>query len=654
MNAGRGKCKLVARWFELAFAALLALALGGTASASAKECADCHSGQDQKAPVVGISGNSAHSSLGCGECHTGLKLVEGNVDKPHGERVRPVQCKTCHEDQSKTFAGSSHSGRMKEYFEKKGNAKPAQSCVACHATDPHSIAKVKDPVSPTSRTTVASTCLKCHDMAQPSVVNKYTESVHDTSVAAGKLRAAVCTDCHGSHAIDHSRLSNSTVYRTTIPQTCGKCHPAEFSEYMASFHWQSVGKGFREAPVCTDCHGEHTIRSRRDPQSSTWAGNVTKTCAHCHGSERLDTKFMITPGGVESLKDSFHGISSNIGDIRVANCSSCHGSHMILPRSDPRSFVNPANLGRTCGLCHPGAEQRFINAGIHAAAQAPPQWSVGWVRGFYLWLIALTIGGMLVHNLLDLRYKAMCGLPYHKHEILEPRFSLNERLQHALLALTFMLLAVSGFARTFPESPFNWPFQIFAESAGVRSWTHRVAAFAFIGLSVYHMAYLFLHSRGRQQFKALWPRLSDAQDAKNAAFKYVGLLSRSLELPHYCYHEKAEYWALACGSLVMAVTGAMLLLVDNSWAMLPLRVGDLVGTVHLWQAGLAALAIVVWRSYWVIFDPEYYPLNLSWLIGRPRPLARPPAGLDSATGAKEAPATKGEVWSMKHCSDRAI
>jgi hypothetical protein len=38
--------------------------------------------------------------------------------------------------------------------------------------------------------------------------------------------------------------------------------------------------------------------------------------------------------------------------------------------------------------------------------------------------------------------------------------------------------------------------------------------------------------------------------------------------------------------------------------------------------GLGGLAIIVWHGYWVVFDPEYYPLNLTSWIGDPRPPGR--------------------------------
>jgi hypothetical protein len=41
--------------------------------------------------------------------------------------------------------------------------------------------------------------------------------------------------------------------------------------------------------------------------------------------------------------------------------------------------------------------------------------------------------------------------------------------------------------------------------------------------------------------------------------------------------------------------------------------------VHFYEAILASAAIVIWHLYFVIFDPEYYPLNMSMITGQAHP-----------------------------------
>jgi len=70
----------------------------------------------------------------------------------------------------------------------------------------------------------------------------------------------------------------------------------------------------------------------------------------------------------------------------------------------------------------------------------------------------------------------------------------------------------------------------------------------------------------------------------------------------------------------MAVTGVLLWF--NNWTMtiLPKVWIDLARVVHFYEAVLATLAIFVWHFYSVIFDPEVYPMDQSWITGySPRP-----------------------------------
>lgn len=64
--------------------------------------------------------------------------------------------------------------------------------------------------------------------------------------------------------------------------------------YKMSIHGEAIEKNVKESPVCTDCHGEHTILSPSETDSSVFASNVSmKTCAPCHSSERIIAKYAL-------------------------------------------------------------------------------------------------------------------------------------------------------------------------------------------------------------------------------------------------------------------------------------------------------------------------------------------------------------------------
>jgi hypothetical protein len=56
---------------------------------------------------------------------------------------------------------------------------------------------------------------------------------------------------------------------------------------------------------------------------------------------------------------------------------------------------------------------------------------------------------------------------------------------------------------------------------------------------------------------------------------------------------------------------------DNTFIDLLTKLGyDVSRTIHFYEAWLASLAILVWHFYFVIFSPEAYPMNMSWLTGK--------------------------------------
>lgn len=42
---------------------------------------------------------------------------------------------------------------------------------------------------------------------------------------------------------------------------------------------------------------------------------------------------------------------------------------------------------------------------------------------------------------------------------------------------------------------------------------------------------------------------------------------------------------------------------------------DVSRVIHYYEAWLATLAIIVWHFYFIIFNPDIYPMNLAWWKG---------------------------------------
>ena len=551
---------------------------------------------------------SVHSIFGCTDCHTDIKAF------PHDPAPAKPVCATCHADQQTAYDHGVHAKAAAA-----GNTNVAK-CQDCHG-GVHEILPPTDPKSKVAHGNIPQTCGACHGqklvMASSGVSSapftSYEDSVHGKATAAGSNKAAVCTDCHGEHDILGAGDPKSPINKFNVPLTCAKCHADVKQQYVQSIHGQAVARGNWQAPVCTDCHGIHTIKAPTDANSSVAAANVKNTCGQCHESVRLSNEFGVPGGRYASYLASYHGMAQNVGSSTVANCASCHGVHNILPSADPKSTINHANLAKTCGQCHPGANDKFITSKVHLDGTAKADFGskiIALIRRFYIWMIVAVIGGMVLHNLIVLRKKLAL------HRIGQPRIlfrmTVAQRIQHLTLLISFFTLVLTGFALRYPSS---WLAALFVNEL-VRSYIHRFAGVVLIGVSLFHVWYLIKTKDGRQMLKDMLPDWKDVTDTRDAFRYYLGYTDTRPMFGRFTYAEKMEYWALVWGMFVMASTGLIAWFKVGVGGRVPGWWVDVAITIHFYEAVLATLAIIVWHFYGVIFDPDAYPMNWSWYDGK--------------------------------------
>lgn len=607
--------------FTFCFLILVLLLVSTGHTATIAECLVCHGDKgltttdstrkeislfvDQK-----IFAKSIHADLGCNGCHQGV------LAEPHASPPGPVNCSNCHQNEMRLYQEGFHGRKRQE------GLKNAPDCKDCHSY--HSIRSSDDPEADTYRGNQPRMCSKCHSksvivrkyqMPTPSPYQEYMESVHDKSLKDGNLGVAVCSDCHKSHDLKPPSDPSSLTYRTNIPSTCGKCHPSELEEYSKDAHGSAVRAGVVDAPVCTDCHTEHAIKSSRDKNSSTFTANLSKvTCTRCHSQIRMTNGYRVVSERITTYLDSYHGADSEAGDTTTASCVSCHTSHNIRPQIDPLSSISIVNLPQTCGKCHQGAGANFAKGSIHIIASSKKDIGVYWVRRLYLGIILITIGGMLAHN-------AVVMIKYVRDRYREAksgnviRFNLVEVMWHFLLMLSFTTLAVTGFAFRYPDSWWSSWMTHTPVAFAARGVAHRLAGVIFIGLFIYSFLHSGLTKRGRGQILSKIPVISDVRNVVQNMLWSLGFSSREPMYNRYHYAEKAEYWALMWGGFVMILTGLPLWFEDSFLAYFPRWLLDIFKAIHFYEACLATLAILVWHFFYMIFDPETYPVNFTFLTG---------------------------------------
>jgi cytochrome b subunit of formate dehydrogenase len=455
----------------------------------------------------------------------------------------------------------------------------------------------------------------------------YEGSVHGQKRAAGNENAAICGDCHGVHDVQNARRPSSKISRWNLAETCGRCHADVYATYKESTHGQSVARGSVESPTCTTCHGDHHIYPTQDSRSAVARVNIAEqTCANCHNSVKISQKYGIASDRFASFTDSFHGLASKGGSLEVANCSSCHGEHNIKPASDQNSTINAGHLKTTCGQCHPGANDNFVRGKVHVVEVGEMREGVlYWIRTIYLIFIFVTIGLMLLHNLLDFikrtrrRFEVRLGRrPLSRYGPRQfVRMTLLDRVQHAGLLISFLTLAITGFMLRFPDA--WWVNAIrshWAQFFEMRGIVHRGAAVVIISFSLFHIFVLIFTRHGRKFMADIFPKFSDARDVFTNIRHLLGLSPNHPRFDRFGYAEKAEYWALVWGMVIMFATGIFLWFFNFFMGHFGKIGWDIARTIHYYEALLATLAIVVWHFYFVMFNPSIYPMNTTWITGK--------------------------------------
>ena len=515
------------------------------------------------------------------------------------------ECLDCHDDPGSTMENAAGEEILihvdPEIYAQSEHGQ--YTCLMCHRSinlEDHPGEKISPKVD----------CHNCHK-EQTKTYGNSVHAIRKDAVDSHGHHAPDCADCHGSHNIMSPSNPLSPLYFLNLTETCGHCHDQVAANVAASIH--GINKTRKESPTCTDCHMEHAIQPLSGAASIKISGEV---CSRCHASERLSTHFELPTDSVDTFFDSYHGRASKLGSTTAANCASCHGYHLILPSKDPRSSIHKDNLAKTCGECHPGASKKFATGSVHHPAAQPGQGDIGavvnyWVRTFYMVLIFVVIGGMIVHNWLAWRRKILAHLRNRNRTV--RRMPKSLRIQHFILAISFIYLAISGFALAFPDSVFAW---VLGSNEEFRRWSHRIAGIIMIVLGVFHTGFLIFTKTGRKLFIDMLPRWQDLRDfIQNCKHFFIKNIKRPV-FGRFGYPEKVEYWAVFWGSLIMGLTGFMIWFKIEVTQWLPRWVIEVATTVHYFEAILAVCAILVWHFYSVVFDPDVYPMNWSWFDGK--------------------------------------
>lgn len=181
-------------------------------------------------------------------------------------------CLICHDKESpgKTLENGeilSLGISTKAYVESMHNG---TSCEDCHSDiDAKTHGKVKKAIKSKRDFSLSmrEACRTCHKKK----FTQYEDSVHAALIKAGSTKAPVCSDCHNPHTV------RSTKIITPITDTpCAKCHEDIFKAYAKDVHGlERIAKG-KSAPLCANCHQAHDVKA------ASMGDGVKDACLSCH------------------------------------------------------------------------------------------------------------------------------------------------------------------------------------------------------------------------------------------------------------------------------------------------------------------------------------------------------------------------------------
>lgn len=584
---------------------------------------------------------SVHADIDCAECHG-----DPPEDAPEDE-VGTAQCVGCHEQAVAAYEETIHAEINEDAPD---DDEKAAHCYDCHGA--HDTLPASDPDSRVHPRRVPATCGTCHanpelaeelGIEKPKAGELYYESIHGRGlVTQGLLVAPSCVDCHGrAHHIFEADNPKSTVNPANIMDTCGQCHSGPRQSYFAGTHGEALEEGTtiegedeeHGAPTCQNCHTAHEIA----PVADEFRLASDKICGECH-----DDKW-------DRYLETYHGRAHYLGDVGVASCFDCHGTHDILPSDDPASTLSEQNRADTCRKCHEGAPEKFAGYLAHADhSDREGQPGLYWVFIAMTALLLGTFGFFGVHSLMWLgrilveRARDPEGFKEAKKQAraektqrLYTRFRPVDRFVHFLVIVSFFLLVITGMPIKFYDAAWAKVFFSIIGGPVVAASVHRFAAVITLSYFILHIGSmvrllrrnraLYLDDNGkvstRRMLRVMFgpdsplPRWQDVKDIIANMKWFLGMGPRP-KFDRFTYWEKFDYMAVFWGVTMIGISGLVLWFPAAFTHVLPGWAINIAHIIHSDEALLAAGFIFVFHFFNSHLRPDKWPMDPVMFSGK--------------------------------------